>query len=139
MKSYKRKFAAIIYIITVFLICNIVYAQENTNLKGLYMGQKPPGLKPEILAPGVISTDLRSHSYAAFSPDGKEVYWSAFRGSWNSQKIYFSEQVNNIWTKPQVAPFSGKYIDGNPVFFPDGKKLYFNSLRPVEQEAEPDG
>ena len=27
-------------------------------LKGRYLGQKPPGTKPEIFAPGIISTGL---------------------------------------------------------------------------------
>lgn len=28
---------------------------ENTGLKGPYLGQKPPGLKPELFAPGIVS------------------------------------------------------------------------------------
>ena len=44
-------------------------------LKGNYLGQKPPGMEPEIFAPGIISTGL-SEAVCCFSPEGKEVYWN---------------------------------------------------------------
>ena len=42
---------------------NFFYSKEKTNdwpvLKGPYIGQKPPGMTPEIFAPGIISTEKR--------------------------------------------------------------------------------
>ena len=34
------------------------------------------------------------------------------------------------WSGPAVAPFSGKHIDGEPCFSPDGRRIYFCSRRP---------
>jgi len=43
---------------------------------GPYLGQPPPGLKPEIFAPGVVS--MGSHELSiTFSPDGEEVFFFA--------------------------------------------------------------
>jgi len=103
--------------------------QKFPSLSGDYLGQEPPGTTPEIFAPGIVSTEKTEHSFPAFSPDGKEVYWSVWMGV---QKIFFMKQENGKWTTPQVAPFSGRYNDGNPCFPIDGKKLFFSSNRPAE-------
>ena len=44
--------------------------------------------------------------------------------------IYVSHLVNNRWTRPKVAPFSGQYSDIDPFVSPDGRRLYFSSIRP---------
>jgi L-ascorbate metabolism protein UlaG (beta-lactamase superfamily) len=63
-----------------------------------------------------------------FSPDGREVYWTVkFRGP-----ILFMKQENGVWTAPEPAPFNSEYGDGEPIFSPDGKRLFFLSLRPIE-------
>ena len=65
-------------------------------LKGSYLGQKPPGITPELYMPGVISNcDLHSGVY--FSSDGKEVYYSKFDGL---MYIIFMKEENGRWTKP---------------------------------------
>ena len=53
-------------------------AQEGRSpvLKGPYLGQKPPGLNPEIFLPGIVSTELNEHGAPTFSPDLSEMYWS---------------------------------------------------------------
>jgi Tol biopolymer transport system component len=38
---------------------------------------------------------------------------------------------NGQWSKPEIAPFSGKHFDKEPFVSPDGSKLFFASLRPV--------
>ncbi len=44
--------------------------------RGPYLGQKPPGPKPEVFAPGVISTGIFERD-VAMTPDGREFYFSA--------------------------------------------------------------
>jgi Tol biopolymer transport system component len=105
-------------------------------LEGRYLGQKPPGMIPELFAPGVITTEFHEHSSPAFSPDGNEVYWSVFINFWGPQVILAMRQENGRWTEPQVASFCGRYGDGNPCFSPDGRKIFFESRRPVS-EGEP--
>jgi ankyrin repeat protein len=109
---------------------------EFPELKGKYLGQKRPGLQPEIFAPGIISTnEYGEHSYPAFSPDYHEIYWSAH--SRGKQRIYFMKMSDGKWSAPKVAPFSGVYDDGNPSFSRDGTKLYYDSTRPLEKDQKP--
>ncbi len=99
-------------------------------IKGDYLGQKRPEDTPERFAPGIVSGHGFSseHSPAIFSPDLKEIYWTfKFRGP-----ILNMKQKNGIWTAPQKAPFCSKFGDGEPIFSPDGKKLFFLSLRPLK-------
>lgn len=102
-------------------------------MKGNYLGQKPPGMSPEIFAPGVITTEYYEHSSPAFSLDGTEVYWSVFINFYGPQVILTMKQKDGKWTRPEVASFSGQYTDGNPCFSPDGKKLFFESRRPLKE------
>ena len=98
--------------------------------KGPYLGQKPPGMTPEIFAPGIISTRFHEHSYAVFSPDGTEVYWSSF--FIDSYKYDFPSgllfmKLKKRWSQPEYALISTKKDSGAPCFSFDGKKLYFSN------------
>jgi len=98
-------------------------------LKGDYLGQTEPGDTPQIFAPGIVSGHGfdSEHSPAVFSIDLKEVYWTQkFRGP-----ILYMKQEKGIWTAPEPAPFCSQYGDGEPIFSPDGKKLFFLSFRPL--------
>ena len=102
-------------------------------------GQKNPGTIPELFAPDYIRSEHRIHSSPTFSPNKNEVYWSVFPRSSDinhkSETILFSHKVDNKWSSPKVASFSGKYADGGPLFSPDGRKLYFYSKRPLNSET----
>jgi ankyrin repeat protein len=105
-------------------------------LKGDYLGQEKPGNTPLMFAPGIVSGHHFSseHSPAVFSPDLKEVYWTKqFRGP-----ILCMKQENGVWSAPEPASFCSEYGDGEPIFSPDGRKLYFLSLRPLGPESPPD-
>lgn len=103
-----------------------IYRSEGPILKGRYLGQKPPGIEPEIFAPSIISTD-RVELNSVFSPDGKEFFFAATEG--DVDIIYYSEQIDGRWTRPKAAPFSGNAIDVDMSFSPDGNRLYFCSNR----------
>ena len=105
-------------------------------LKGPYLGQKPPGMTPEIFAPGIVSTD-RIEFGNTFSPDGKEFYFTRFAGEKNLATIMFMKMTNDRWGNHRIAPFSGAYSDVDPIVSCDGGKLYFSSNRPLKGAGEP--
>ena len=102
-------------------------------------GQKNPGRIPDLFAPEYIRSEHRIHSSPAFSPKMNEVYWSVFpRNSdikHKDETILFSQKVENGWSSPKVATFSGEYTDGGPFFSADGRKLYFYSRRPLNNKT----
>ena len=103
--------------------------KEFPKLTGPYLGQKPPGMTPEIFAPGIISTDLRELN-SVFTPDGKEFYFT-IQTPGKGYRIYFTEETNNGWTKPAPVSFSSNYSDVDMCITPDGQRMYFGSTRPV--------
>jgi ankyrin repeat protein len=110
-------------------------------LEGDYLGQTPPGEKPELFGLGIISSIWGLHSTAVFSPDGNEVYWApmmTFPGEIYSRGgLLMMKRVNGRWTQPEWASFSGPNGEDDVPFFPsDGKRIYFISRRPLAGEKE---
>jgi hypothetical protein len=110
-------------------------------LEGDYLGQTPPGDKPELFAPGIVSSIWGLHSTAVFSPDGNEVYWApmmTFPGEIYSRGgLLMMKRVMGRWVPPDWASFSGP--DGEddvPFFSSNGKRLYFISRRPLPGESQ---
>ena len=134
MKRKWMVFLTMSFILVIIIACS--KQDDFPILKGPYLGQKPPGMTPEVFAPGIITTYYHEHSSPAFSPDEKEVYWSVFFNFYGPQVIVWMKLENDLWKAPQVAPFSGQYTDGNPVFTRDGEKIYFESKRPVQKHGE---
>ncbi len=111
----------------------------SVKFKAEYFGLKPPGLIPEVFAPGIVSdTTWAEHCQLAVSPNGNEIYWSAWSSRYppadtaykNSEQIYFSEFIDGEWTLPAIAEFIKDHLDclnGGPSFSPDGNRLYFYS------------
>jgi uncharacterized protein (TIGR02145 family) len=99
---------------------------QQTGLMGPYLGQKPPGMKPEVFAPGIVSLRMGHEFSCTFSPDGKEFYFNRGPDIWVS---YLNEQG---WTAPQRVDFNTAYLDHEPHITADGKKLFFGTGRPRE-------
>jgi Tol biopolymer transport system component len=99
---------------------------EFPELRGKYFGQKEPGEKAEIFAPGIISVTGRYDLALNFSPDGYELIFSA-QGPEGSMCIFHSRQVSGRWTEPKPVSLSrGKKKEEMEAFFsPDGTAIYF--------------
>jgi len=113
--------------------CSDTQQDKFPKLTGSYLGQKPPGMTPEVFAPVIVSTEHHEHSAPTFSPDGREIYWSVFFNKKPPQVILYMKVINGQWSKPAVAEFSGKFSDGSPFISPVGKRLFFESDRPVNK------
>ena len=98
-------------------------------LESPYFGQKPPGLTPELFAPGVISLNGRFESAVSFSPDLDEIYFAAYYEG-EEVAIYFSKLEGNEWSPIKRANFTngGKKEEMHPFVSPDGRRIYFTAL-----------
>ncbi len=124
-----------IYILTLISLisCNMSETEKEDSfpiLSGKYMGQEEPNLQPEIFAPNIVSTGMTEIN-ACFSPDYKEFFYSIILP--NGQFVIMSmSYINNKWTEPEVADFSGEYSEADPFITSDGKWLYYVSKKPVD-------
>lgn len=103
--------------------------EPKTMPSGPYLGQTALDT-PTIFAPGFISTNLNELN-GNFSPDGKEFFFSidAPRGDF-ATILYTTMDSTGSWSEVKIAPFSGKYSDVDPIFSPQGDRIYFCSNRP---------
>ena len=132
MKS-KALLVGLILLIPVFS-WNRVQNKKFPVLEDKYLGQKPPGIKPEVFAPGIVSATQGVFN-AAFSPDGKEFYFSVNEPG-GRETMKFMMQENDRWAPPRPAPFVSPQNDCDPIFSFDGRRLYFISTRPKKDKRE---
>lgn len=100
--------------------------KESSPVKKSYFGQKPPGTKAELFAPGTISVNGRYEYAVSFTPEIDELYFSG-EGEDEIQHVYFSKLNNNKWTKPAVANFTKglKKNEFEAFASPSGDKIFF--------------
>ena len=94
----------------------------------------------ELFSPGVIS-DARQQWRITFTPDGSTAYYTASDGFFpvtRQATIYVTRRRGEQWSAPEVASFSGTWSDIDPFVSPDGQRLYFSSIRPVDGETRGD-
>lgn len=108
-------------------------------LKGPYLGQKPPGMTPEIFAPFILSRKQPDWAFStAFTPNGKEFYFSQFNPVKKIDQIMYMKMTDGIWTKPVVAAFNKSFSNNDVRISPDGDRLLFRSMRPLPGHAVPE-
>lgn len=87
-----------------------------------------PSSVPELFAPGAIS-GTASEDCLSFAPDGNTAVYDV--GNGKNAFIVISRRVNGVWKKPEIAPFSGQWLDHDPAISPDGRFLVYASNRPA--------
>jgi hypothetical protein len=91
--------------------------------------------EPTLFGEGVIST-TGNETGAAFTPDGRSVYYAVGTANWSFSAIVVSHFKDGHWGTPEMASFSGQYRDQFPVISPDGSRLFFASARPVNGQPK---
>lgn len=130
-----------IVLIGIILCCSFFfnYCDQQSRfpvLNGPYLGQKPPGRKPMVFAPGIVSTDEYKEFGCTFSPNGKEIYFTRGSIEHRQNTIMVCRWEDGRWSLPEPAPFSGLYYDDEPHISVDGKLLFFGSERPKPVVSE---
>ena len=98
-----------------------------SSLEGPYLGQRPPGLEPELFAPGFVSTGLNELN-SVFHPNGEEFYFAVDAGP--RFVLMVSRRAGVGWTQPEVVPFSRRHSAVDLAFSADGERMLFCSNRP---------
>src|SRR2546421_11040523 len=90
-----------------------------------------------MIGPGVISTPDDEFA-GAITPDGQTIFFNRSVARSYLYYICIAHKTNTGWSKPEVAPFSGRWRDADPILSLDGKRLYFVSDRPIDANPKHD-
>lgn len=101
-------------------------SQELT-IKGAFFGVAPTD-QPQLLAPELLASPVVEYN-GTFSPNGLEFYYTTDTPS-NAYITFTQIQSDSTWSAPKIASFSGEFSDYDPLFSPDGNRIYFSSSRP---------
>ena len=106
---------------------------ESTGIKKPYFGQEPDDT-PKLFAPGIVSTRGNLEYSCTFSPDGREMFFTA-RISKNIARMFYSRWDKDGWTFPEIPKFSRGHIDYLPYIMPDGMRMFFGRIEKDENGA----
>ncbi len=104
----------------------------STGLDGPYLGQTPPGTKPEVFAPGIVSTTEGFEFSIAFTPDGREIYFARRIEPEGGTTLMVARWGKNGWIAPMPSAFDRDLGAHEPHVTPDGAQLFFNGPSPDE-------
>jgi len=93
---------------------------EQTHIQGPYLGQDPPGTRPEVFAPALLNTSAHEYSIS-FTPDGREIYFSRGGGGtfvcrWETEGWTAPEPVR-FMAEPWLTEEANVAADGSAIFF----------------------
>ncbi|WP_459210826.1 TolB-like translocation protein [Aquimarina rhabdastrellae] len=101
---YKRELSLLILIISL----TQSFAQQNGSqdnfpvIEDRYLGQKTPGLTPEVFAPGIVSTKDNVESLFTFSPDMKEFFFKRKDGGYKKSTLFVMRYKNREWSQTSI-------------------------------------
>ena len=86
--------------------------------------------RPTLFEPGLVSTGF-DDAHVSFSPDGETLYFLRDSPDFAHWTVLVSRRAGGRWGPAEVAPFSGRWNDGDVTITRDGRRLFFISNRPV--------
>ena len=95
---------------------------------------EPAPTAPRLLLPGLVSTGF-DDAHVSFSPDGQTLYFLRSSPDFAHWTVLVSRRAGGRWGPAEVAPFSGRWNDGDVTITRDGRHLFFISNRPVEGDT----
>lgn len=108
------------------LFCGVVLAfglvRGTVARKGPYLGETPPGDRPQRFAPDVFPAPPGLHSAPVFSPDGTLLLWSPMSRVGETRMM---RMLDDVWSEAEVVDFGMGQGVGEPFFAPDGRRLFF--------------
>jgi Tol biopolymer transport system component len=115
---------------------DVPFGPASLVLTGAYLGQTPPGVTPEVFAPGIVTTGMYTRDLG-MTPDGSEIYFGVFQPGMTAI-IQIRRGSDGVWGDPEVAPFStdSRFFHIEPTISPDGTRFMFLSTRVEGREPE---
>ncbi len=109
---------SIILILAILAMNGQSYSQDELPvIEGPYLGQKTPGLIPEVFAPGIVSKEHRDWT-GSFSPDMKRYNFGRYNSESGKTTTVVFEYENNRWSESLIESEVRGFIS------PDGKTMH---------------
>jgi hypothetical protein len=127
----KRICIPITLLLSVFIMSSNSYSQDKFPvLEDRYLGQKPPGLIPELFAPGIVSTEEHLESEVLFLPDMTELSFTRSGEEYKEPTFFIMQYKDNRWSR---KPFPSTDINKHKErFSPSVSKMKnFESLKDI--------
>jgi len=124
----KRSF----FLLASIIFSHFLFSQHNPSnsdtIRGQYLGQKPPGMTPELFAPEVVSSGENFENGCTFSTDGKEFYFGRTLGK--EGVTYVIKNINGVWRSPEIINISDAQFLTEPHINHKGDQLFFTEFSP---------
>jgi Tol biopolymer transport system component len=93
-------------------------------------------MEPELVQPGVISTDGHE-TFPAVDPVDGSLWFSRYEADFGEQVMMRAAWGDGVWHEPSVAWPDDTWGNRAPRFSPDGRRLTFSSNRPMAEGDQP--
>ena len=100
----------------------------------LYLGQTPPGLEPEIFAPGLVSIDSVYEFGSVFNKAGNEFFYGVELGHRTETRRIQADRRGG-W-KDEIIVEHPVFGYNDPMLSPDEKRLYYISNESTDGSEE---
>lgn len=113
---------------------------ESPPRESRYLGEKPPGLTPQVFAPELLSKTKPEWAYCAvIAPGYDALFHTAYDVEREIDRILWMRRIGGEWVGPEPAPFDdGVHSSNDPRVSPDGSTFFFRSQRPLPGNAAPE-
>ena len=91
-------------------------------LEGPYLGQTPPGMTPEVFAPGIVNTEAFEEKEGMFAGDMNSFYFIRGDKDGPARQLIVLKNKSKQWHQSIVMEG-----ETEPSFSPDGKIIYFQN------------
>jgi hypothetical protein len=120
----------------IFLSSSFTQQADFPVLKGPYLGQKPPGMTPQIFAPGIVCTE-KNEGYLVFLDHGRVLVFDRWQPEIEDSNPYFMMEIRDgRWTRPRPSNHKQNPCDPNLPITPDERTLFFALNRSTDSMGE---
>lgn len=121
-------------VLSIIVIIFITSCNDNSStIQDFFNDKYLPADSAIIFSSGNISSGLIDRDIT-ISPDYKELFYCILEEP-HFTIVQVKKDKDGNWLKPRIAPFSGRFNDCEPMFSPDGSRLYFCSNRPLDNNG----
>ena len=129
----------LICVISVMLVTTTNFLAQQKDfpkLTGPYLGQKPPGMTPELFAEDIVKVNRNR----CFSKNGDHFFFVHVidRGEKEDYIDYHMQIKNGKWTVPVLLDFNFNVPVKYPFFHPNGEKVLFTTYLSCEKKKSYD-